>query len=29
MYEIAVTMSPSEVHHGHHPSESWSGGRDV
>ena len=27
MYEIAMTMSPTEVHHGHHPSESWSGGR--
>ena len=29
MYEIAMTMSPTEVHHGHHPSESWSGGRAI
>ena len=26
MYGIAMTMSPTEVHHDHHPSESWSGG---
>jgi hypothetical protein len=29
MYEIAMTISPTEVHYGHHPSGSWSGGRDV
>ena len=29
MYEIAMTMSPTEVHHDHHPSESWSGGRAI
>ena len=29
MYGIAMTMSPTEVHHGHHPSESWSGGRAI
>ena len=29
MYEIAMTMSPTEVHHGHHPSGSWSGGRAI
>ena len=29
MYEIAMTMSPTEVHHGHHPSESWNGGRAI
>ena len=29
MYEIAITMSPTEAHDGHHPSESWSGSRDV
>ena len=29
MYGIAMTMSPTEVHHDHHPSESWSGGRAI
>ena len=29
MYEIAMTISPTEVHHDHHPSESWSGGRAI
>ena len=29
MYEIAITMSPTEAHHGHRPSESWSGGRAI
>lgn len=29
MYEIAMTISPTEVHYGHHPSESWSGGRAI
>ena len=29
MYGIAMTISPTEVHHGHHPSESWSGGRAI
>ena len=31
MYGIAMTIFPTEVHHGHHPSGSgsWSGGRDV
>ena len=29
MYGIAMTMSPTEVHHGHHPSGSWSGGRAI
>ena len=29
MYEIAMTMSPTEVHHDHHLSESWSGGRAI
>lgn len=29
MYEIAMTISPTEVHYGHHPSGSWSGARDV
>ena len=29
MYEIAMTMSPTEVHHGHHPSESWGGDRAI
>ena len=27
MYEIAMTRSPTEVHHGHNTSGSWSGGR--
>ena len=29
MYEIAVTMFPTEARHGHHPSESGSGGRAI
>ena len=29
MYEIAMTMSPTEAHDDHHPSESWSGGRAI
>ena len=31
MYGIAMTISPTEAHHGHPPSGSgsWSGGRDV
>ena len=29
MYGIAMTMSPTEVHHGHPPSGSWSGGRAI
>ena len=29
MYGIAMTMSPTEVHHDHHPSGSWSGGRTI
>ena len=29
MYGIAMTMSPTEVHHSHHPSGSWSGGRAI
>ena len=29
MYEIAMTISPTEVHHDHHPSRSWSGGRAI
>ena len=29
MYGIAMTISPTEAHHGHHPSESWSGGRAI
>ena len=29
MYGIAMTISPTEVHHGHHPSKSWSGGRTI
>ena len=29
MYGIAMTISPTEVHHGHHPSGSWSGGRAI
>ena len=29
MYEIAMTMSPTEVHHGHYSSGSWSGGRAI
>ncbi len=29
MYGIAMTISPTEVHHGHHPSKSWSGGRAI
>ncbi len=29
MYGIAMTISPTEVHYGHHPSGSWSGGRAI
>ena len=29
MYEIAMTIAPTEVHYGHHPSGSWSGGRAI
>ena len=29
MYGIAMTISPTEAHHGHHPSGSWSGGRAI
>ena len=29
MYEIAMTISPTEVHYGHHPTRELERGRDV
>ncbi len=29
MYEIAITMSPTEAHHGHRSSSRWDGGRAI